>query len=292
MINKLEGPSLATRLGGTAPGIPGGFTVLMAVYKGDNPSKFELAVKSIYANTLLPDAFQLVVDGPLPDCLMSKVEDLRRQFGMSIIFLPDNMGLAFALNKGIEKISTAWIARADADDKNLPNRFEILAAHIGLGVDLIGSAMREVGEDGLTTGYRIPPLSDLDIRKYAKRRNPFNHMTVMYRTELVKKCKGYPGIYLREDYALWATLLSAGSRCLNVPNVLVEVSAGRDLIKRRGGVKYALGELKLQQHLVRHNIKSFWCALIDGFARGSIFCLPNAMRSLVYKLFLRGKRVI
>jgi glycosyltransferase involved in cell wall biosynthesis len=271
------------------PIIAGGFTVLMAVYKLDSPAKFEAAVKSVFANTLLPNSFQLVVDGPIPECLMSKVLELQSHHAINVVFLQKNVGLAVALNRGIEKISTEWIARADADDINLPNRFEILAREIGEDVDIVGSAIREVDENGLPTGVRLPPLSDRDIRKYARRRNPFNHMTVMYRTQLVKKYKGYPEIYLREDYALWAILLAAGSRALNVPDILVEVSAGDGLIRRRGGVKYALGELRLQQYLVRHNIKSFWCALIDGFARGSIFCLPDAMRSLIYKLFLRDK---
>ena len=290
MINKSNNSASITKSrDDPPPTISDGFTVLMAVYGADDPSKFELAVKSVYANTLLPDAFQLVVDGPLPVFLMHKVQELQRQYKIDVTFLPKNMGLAFALNCGIDKISTPWIARADADDINLPNRFEILAKHICKDLDVIGSAIREMDENGLPTGIRLPPLSDQEIRKYARKRNPFNHMTVMYRTELVKKCKGYPGIYMREDYALWAILLAAGSRALNVPDPLVEVSAGHALIKRRGGVKYALGELKLQQHLVRHNIKSFWCALIDGFARGSIFCLPDAMRSLVYKLFLRDK---
>jgi glycosyltransferase involved in cell wall biosynthesis len=271
------------------PIIAGGFTVLMAVYKLDSPAKFEAAVKSVFANTLLPNAFQLVVDGPIPGCLMSKVLELQSHHAINVLFLQKNMGLAVALNRGIEKISTEWVARADADDINLPNRFEILAREIGEDVDIVGSAIREVDENGLPTGVRLPPLSDRDIRKYARRRNPFNHMTVMYRTQLVKKYKGYPEVYLREDYALWATLLAAGSRALNVADILVVVSAGDDLIRRRGGVKYALGELRLQQHLVKHDIKGFWCAVLDGFIRGGIFCLPRTIRSLIYKIVLRDK---
>lgn len=290
MVNQTENSASSIKSGcDRLPAIPGGFTVLMAVYKADDPSKFELAVKSVYANTLLPDAFQLIVDGPIPDCLMHKVQELQNQYELNVIFLPKNMGLAYALNCGIDKISTSWIARADADDINRPNRFEILARQISEDVDIVGSAIIEVDENGLPTGIRLPPLSDRDIRKYARKRNPFNHMTVMYRTQLLKKYGGYPEVYLREDYALWAILLGAGSRTLNVPDPLVEVSAGYSLIKRRGGVKYALGEIRLQQYLVKHGIKGFRSAVLDGFLRGGIFCLPEAMRSLIYRIFLRGK---
>lgn len=288
MINTSNNPSSITKLGIDPPSIPGGFTVLMAVYRVDSPSKFELAVKSVYANTLLPDAFQLVVDGPIPNLLMSKIKELQRQFNINIIFLPENKGLAFALNRGIERITTTWVARADADDINLPRRFEILARQISEDVDILGSAIRELDEYGLPTGIRVPPLSNEDIFKYAQRRNPFNHMTVMYRTELIKKCKGYPEVYLREDYALWAILLAAGAKALNVSEPLVDVTAGEGLIRRRGGLKYALGELRLQQHLVKHNVKGFWCAVLDGFIRGGIFCLPISARSLIYRIFLRS----
>ncbi len=287
MINPLSSASPAVMPIRKLPIIAGGFTVLMAVYKLDSPAKFEAAVKSVFANTLLPNAFQLVVDGPIPDRLMSKVLELQGQLAINVLFLQENMGLAFALNRGIEKISTEWIARADADDINLPNRFEILAREICQDVDIIGSAIREVDENGLPTGIRLPPISDRDIRKYVRRRNPFNHMTVMYRTQLVKRYKGYPEIHLREDYALWAILLAAGSSALNVPDPLVEVSAGDGLIRRRGGLKYALGELRLQQHLVKYKIKGLWCAVLDGFIRGVIFCLPNTIRSVIYKVVLR-----
>jgi len=270
------------------PAIPGGFTVLMSVYKADDPSKFELAVKSVYANTLLPDAFQLVVDGPIPDCLMSKVLELQSQFAINVLFLQKNMGLAVALNHGIEKISTEWIARADADDINLPNRFEILASKIDKGIDIIGSAITELDEIGLITGERLVPLDHREICRYAQKRNPFNHMTVMYRTNLVKRHKGYPSIYLREDYALWAILLDCGAKGANVPESLVEVSAGKGLIRRRGGLKYAYGELKLQHHLVRRNIKGVFSAAFDGALRGFIFCLPPIIRASIYRIFLRS----
>lgn len=43
------------------------FSVCMCVYDGDNPSHFEDSLKSIFAQTLLPEELVLVIDGPIND---------------------------------------------------------------------------------------------------------------------------------------------------------------------------------------------------------------------------------
>jgi glycosyltransferase involved in cell wall biosynthesis len=271
----------------TAQLVKSGFTVLMAVYQKDNVGLFEKAVTSIYQNSLLPDDFILVVDGPVPDTLGQKINQLSHQHPMRVIWLPENQGLANALNEGLKRIQTTWVMRADADDINLPNRFEKLIKNSGDNVDIVGSAIRENDKNGKYTGSRSVPLSHLEICEYAKRRNPFNHMAVMFRKDLVVRNMGYPNLYLREDYALWAVLLSGGARALNLPDELVEAYAGDALIQRRGGFKYAMAEVKLQIFLVRYGIKSPLLACIDTLLRGGIFCLPWYLRAKIYQATLR-----
>ena len=84
---------------------PGGFTVLMAVYKNDDTVLFGRAVDSIYANTLNPDAFILVVDGFVPDVLKCQIQRLQKRYLFEIIWLPVNVGLAVALNIGFKNVS-------------------------------------------------------------------------------------------------------------------------------------------------------------------------------------------
>ena len=271
----------------THQSIMDGFTVLMAVYQKDNIELFEKAVSSVYQNSLLPNDFVLVVDGPVPDMLGQKINQLSHQYPMRVIWLPENQGLANALNEGLKHVQTTWIVRADADDINMPNRFEKLIQNSGNNVDIVGSAIREIDENGKYTGSRSVPLSHLEICEYAKRRNPFNHMAVMFRRDLVLRNMGYPNLYLREDYALWAVLLNDGAKAINLPDELVEAYAGNALMKRRGGFKYALAELKLQAFLVRCKIKKPSLAIIDGSLRGFIFCLPRLLRAKIYQYLLR-----
>ncbi|QWD52903.1 glycosyltransferase [Polynucleobacter paneuropaeus] len=270
---------------------PGGFTVLMAVYRNDDVALFNQAVHSVFANTLLPNHCLIVVDGPVTKALDTAIASLEKTYGPILQFLrlANNLGLAQALNAGIEQIHTDWIVRADADDINLPNRFLELAMAIKdhPGLDLLGSHILEIDQEGKPIAIREVPVSEAGIRQFAKTRNPFNHMTVAYRVDAVTECGGYPNVYLREDYALWCQFLSKQKKLLNIPQVLVHATAGKDLYARRGGWKYAKAEWEMQQLLVATGLKSAGRAFIDGLLRSAIFMLPSSIRGFVYQHFLR-----
>lgn len=274
------------------PKFPGGFTVLMAVYQRDSVALFESAVRSVYANSISPDASVLVVDGPIPPPLQEGIDSLRKRFGLLVVYLPENVGLAAALNTGLRHVHTQWVVRADADDYNVPNRFAMLAEAISAdsSIDIIGGAIEEVDPDGNRLSVRRTVQEHEDIVQYAVHRNPFNHMTVAFRTELAVRCGGYPGIKLMEDYALWATLISLGARVANLRDVIVVATTGKDMYRRRGGMRYALSEIQLQRHLVRVGLKSIRMAVFHGMIRGSVFLMPSMVRGWIYERFLR-KRV-
>ena len=263
------------------------FSVLLAVCKKDDPTLLKKALDSIFSNTLQPYEVVIVADGPLTDDLMSLMRKYLFNRQIRLIKLPYNLGLAAALNAGLSTVKTKYTLRADADDFNHHNRFELLIEKLREGFDLVGSAIREVDKVGVEVAYRSCPLTENNIRQFARKRNPFNHMTVGFRTAAVVQAGGYPSIYLKEDYALWATLLAKGCRVCNLKEVLVNASAGREMFRRRGGLRYALAEINLQHHLVKCKLKSAHSALIDGVLRSVIFLAPNAFREFFYLKFLR-----
>ena len=277
----------------TPPSFPGGFTVLMATYQRDDLALLERAIQSVYANTVPPDAFVLVVDGPVPKALHDAIMSLRVKYGFEPHYLPVNVGLARALNAGLIQVHTRWVVRADADDYNIPDRFALQAAAVIQSedsVDLIGGAIQEVEPDGSQLAVRRTVERHAEILRYAAYRNPFNHMTMAYRTDLALRCGGYPNIHLKEDYALWAQMLALGARALNLPDVLVLATAGRDMYRRRGGIRYALAEIALQRHLVRTGLKSPVLALLQGLGRAFVFILPSPARGWIYENLLRRAR--
>jgi hypothetical protein len=270
---------------------PGGFAVLMAVYLRDDPRLFEIAVDSVFMNSLQPGQFVLVADGVLSNDLerMIDVLQLRHSNRIEILRLPANLGLAQALNAGLRHIALPWVVRADADDLNLPQRFAALAAMLAArpSLKLMSSAILEVAADGQVVAVRAVPVGEDDIRQFAKRRNPFNHMAVAYHRESVLACGGYPDVYLKEDYALWCHMLAAGVGVANSPEVLVHATAGHDMYKRRGGWRYAKAEWALQRIMVASGMKGTLRACFDGLARAGVFLAPAGLRGAIYEKLLR-----
>lgn len=263
------------------------FTVLMAVYIKDDPILFSKALLSVYANTLQPSAVLVVADGPLTNNLESVVACFSVNDGFKIVRLEKNVGLPKALNKGLELVDTDFVFRADSDDVNLPDRFLTQMKYLDQGYDIVGSDILEFDPDGTPLGKRVLPKSQNDLLKFVKKRNPFNHMTVAYRKSLVLRAGGYPNIYLKEDYALWASMMSIGAKMVNIDSVLVHVNAGQGMYRRRGGFRYAHAEIALQKHLYKKGLKSLSEAISDGIMRALIFCAPQYFRKFVYENFLR-----
>lgn len=269
----------------------GGFTVLMAVYRKDAPDLFERAVDSVFHNTLSPNQVVLVADGTLSDALevaLSKLQ-ARHDNRIEVLRLPENRGLAHALNAGLRRVRYPWVVRADADDYNLSGRFEVLAnlSRLDPALGLIGGAILEVDECDRPLAIRAVPCDDASIRQFAASRSPFNHMTVAFSLRAVMDVGGYPIVHLKEDYALWCLLLADGVRAANSPEILVRATTGTDLFKRRGGWKYAKAEWDMQRILVACGLKGKLRALVDGMVRAVIFLGPAGVREKIYHHFLR-----
>ncbi len=274
------------------PCYPGGLTVLMSVYKNDKPDLLVKAVQSCFENSLPPNKFILVIDGELPSKTEDAVNTLISRYDIKSIKLQQNVGLARALNIGLTHVDTDWVARADADDYNKPKRFETQRAALekhGFTLDIIGTAIEEIDSEGNLVAIRRTATEHDKILNYIKARNPFNHMTVIFRTSKALEAGGYPNIFLKEDYALWAKMLAQGAKSANIDSPLVIASAGRDMFKRRGGVKYALAEIELQRHLIKLGLKSSYMGFIHGVLRSTIFVMPSKMREIFYLKFLRHK---
>jgi len=265
------------------------FTVLMSVYDRDDVTLFVRAIDSVYQNILQPMETILVVDGEVNSLLNDSIVRSTQKYGINCQRLKYNVGLRCALNYGLQFVRTAWVARADADDFNLPNRFSTQIELARKGFDLIGSFVQEVNTDGTLQKIRRLPCQHVSIVRFASRRNPFNHMSVMFRTELVGKCGGYPALYLREDYGLWALMIYNKAKLVNIDEVLVVATAGSGMINRRRGLSSALAEIRLQKHLNQCSIKNPCSAVVDCFLRGILLLLPTPLLSLLYNFMLRHK---
>jgi glycosyltransferase involved in cell wall biosynthesis len=265
------------------------FSVLIPVYNGDIPSKVEKALLSIMENDVSPSEVLIIIDGPICVEIQSVISSFCSSYAEARVYSIDcNQGLARALNYGLTKVTTDWVARADADDINLPTRFSSQIPLLQRGYDLIGASIIEEDNDGSRYAVRQTPTCGGGIAQFIRRRNPFNHMTVCFKLQSVLKAGGYPEIEFREDYALWAKMIAMGMTACNLNEVLVVASAGRSMVERRGGLRYLKGEMQLQRHLTQLGLKSACGAIFDFLVRSAVFLLPVRLRYFVYRFYLRS----
>ena len=270
------------------------FCLLMSVYHKESPTHLAEALGSIASQIVLPTQFVLVKDGVLPEPLNQVIADYEQRLGIEVVALPENVGLARALNKGLEIVREPWVARFDSDDICSPLRFEEQLQWMSSDqYDLFGSQIAEFDEQPTrSASTRRVPLNDADIKRFANLRNPFNHMTVCFRTDMVKSVGGYPVLHGMEDYALWIRLFSAGARLANSENSLVYARVGNGMVARRGGFKYIKSELKLQCLMTSYLNKSLNKAAAHFFSRAFVFSMPKAIRAKIYKVFLRDNHAV
>ena len=267
------------------------FSVLLSVYRKEQPAYLRQSLDSIFNQTLLPDEVELVKHGPLIDTLDEVVEEYALKFSaLKVVPLSENQGLGKALNEGLKHCSYDLVARMDTDDVAKPERFEkqieVFRAHPE--IDVVGAWIDEF--EGCTENVisvRKLPEFQKEIRKFAQKRNPLNHPVVMFRKEAVIKAGGYLHFPLFEDYYLWVRMLMNGARFYNVPESLLYFRFSPDMFKRRGGKKYALDEFRFQQFLFKSGFIGILCFVENVSIRFVSRIIPNGVRTVLYKKMLR-----
>ena len=271
----------------------GDFAVLLPVYAGDQPEFFFRAVSSATREQeLSPKQLVVVCDGPVDESISDflhrasrgQENDLLGPINVRVVRLKHNMGLANALNIGLAHCSHEIVARVDADDISLPQRFAIQIPLIEGGLGLLGSAIQEFSDDEAEAGLvRSMPTSEEEIRRVISYRSPFAHPSVVYRKSAVEAVGGYEHLQLMEDYLLFARMVAAGVPCGNTPEVLVRYRVGSGAYKRRGGRHMLRSEMRLQKIFRNEGIVSNAQFARNLAIRGGYRLIPTDLRQLLYR---------
>lgn len=263
------------------------FSVLLSLYKKENPKYLKEALDSIFCQTVRSDDVVLVEDGLLPDNLEVVVRDYERQYHeLHVVRFEQNRGLGVALNEGMRYCKHDIIARADTDDINHPDRFEqelkVLLEHPEY--DLISAWIDEFVDNPkqIHSQRRLPEKPE-DIYKYGKHRCPVNHPVAMYRKKAVEKVGGYQTDLFPEDYYLWMKMLKAGYKFYNIQDSLLSFRYNPETIKKRGGWGYAVDEAKTQwkaYHKLHYLSIADFCFNVS--IRFTTRIIPNKLRQFIY----------
>lgn len=190
---------------------PPAVSVLLPVYNGG--SFLKPALESILAQSFT-DFECLVLDDGSTDGSGDVAQAVARDDARVRVIQRENRGLVATLNELFSQARGDLIARMDADDIALPDRFlhqvEFMRAHPD--VVCLGGGQILIDERGRRIGPIVPPVDDLAIQEIALRgHGSICHPTVMMRADALRAIGGYRrDFYPAEDLDLWLLLGELG----------------------------------------------------------------------------------
>lgn len=265
-------------------------SVLLSLYIKESPDYLDACLASLSNQTYLPNEIVIVFDGPVTTELNACTIKWSEKLPIKIVRIENNVGLGEALNIGLKSCTHNVVFRMDTDDICHKDRFLKQVSYfennpeIGLLSSTIGE-FRESIDD--VYAYRKLPLTHSMILQFSKKRNPFNHMAVAFKKDLVLAVGGYQREYLYEDYALWIRMIQNGVITANLPEALVYARTGNGMATRRSGLKYAKSEFTAQINFYKTGYLNFFELIRNLSIRIPLRLIPISFLSLLYSTVLR-----
>lgn len=270
------------------------YSVLMTVYHKEKAEHFAASIQSMLDQSVRTDDFVIVCDGELTKELDQTLEAfVDANPGLfQIVRLPENVGVGLAAKEGLLHCKNELVAKMDSDDISVTWRCELQLQKFAENTELtvVGGFIEEFDAcTGEPFAVRSVPLSNEGIRQYAKRRSPFNNVTVMYKKSAVLAVGSYRKLSRGEDYDVFLRLLIAGYYAENLPDTLVKVRVDSDAIRRRSSVSALKGNAGIWWYSFRMGYSGFFDLVICLTAELVLFICPHRVKQVIYNCFLREK---
>jgi glycosyltransferase involved in cell wall biosynthesis len=204
-------------------------SVVMSVY---NAGDFlQEAVDSVLAQRFADFELIMIDDGSTDGSLstLRRISDARVK-----IIQQENRGLIASLNRGIALSTGQYIARMDADDRCMPDRFGLQANHLDQHPDiaLLGSGIATMDENGspLAPCVRFPQTHAEIWAGMGRRPWVFCHPAVMFRRAAAVEMGMYRSDFAHAEDAEFFARLMTRYQAANLPDVLLSYRLRRSAI--------------------------------------------------------------
>lgn len=190
----------------------------MSVY---NSEKYlSEAIESVLNQTYRNFEFIIVNDGS-QDNSLDIIQKYQNKDHRIILIDRENKGLPYSLNEGISIARGEYIARMDADDICIPERFEKQLQYMQEhNLDICGSFV-ETFSNNLTQQYSYP-INDTDIKFTLLFYCCLAHPSVLIRKEVFDKIQYNINYKQAQDYQLWVDASKKQFVFGNIPEVLLQ----------------------------------------------------------------------
>jgi glycosyltransferase involved in cell wall biosynthesis len=194
-------------------------SVVMPVY--NNERYLRTAIESVLSQTF--GDFEIIVISESDTSSESRsIIDSYADGRINHVRNESRLGMIESLNVGLSLAKGEFIARMDADDVCLPNRFalqfEYLNRHPDVGI--VGTSCRIVDDSGSTLSIDMRPGRAVLCRWMLLFGPPISHPSAMARTQVIRQIGGYDPSMICEDYDLWIRALEV-TEIENMPEILL-----------------------------------------------------------------------
>jgi glycosyltransferase involved in cell wall biosynthesis len=194
-------------------------TVLMPINRDDG--FFESSLSSVLNQSY--ENFELIIIAN--NCDDSLWESILKITDSRVIARRSNIGgLALALNFGLSIARGEYIARMDADDICLPDRFKFQLSFLEQykNIDILGGRAKIIDSLGVELSDSLCFFeTHREIVSALPYRNPLVHPAVFIRKKVLIENGGYRFGFSGEDYELWIRLMLAGKIFHNLDKELL-----------------------------------------------------------------------
>lgn len=163
----------------------------------DSAKHLGASIESILSQSYADFEFIMVVDGPEDgaEAIAASYSDPRIR-----LIHQARSGLTVALNRALDVARGEFVARQDADDIALPERFRLQVSYLEEHPDagIVGGGVTLIDEDGRPMGSYTYGQSDRDLRGLLYRCvNPIPHTTMMFRRSVAAQLGNYNPSFIR-----------------------------------------------------------------------------------------------
>ena len=210
-------------------------SVIMSTYK-ESESQLRQSIESILNQTYEDFEYIIILDCPDNQLHKTILESYKEKDPRIRFYINEkNIGLANSLNKGIQLANGEFIARMDADDISLPDRFQDQLKYIqDNNYDLIGGITQMIDENGdLIYSIQKVPTNYDKIKKILKYGQCIAHPTWFGKKVVFDTLNGYRKIPLCEDYDFTLRAVLSGYKISNLNKVVLQYRMTNNSISRQ-----------------------------------------------------------
>lgn len=229
-------------------------SVIMSVYK-EKEDELKQSIESILNQTYKNFEFIIVIDFPEEkwrEEVIKNYNDSR----IKLIINKKNIGLTQSLNVALKEATGKYIARMDADDISIIDRFEKQLNFLKeTNYDLCGGYV-QCFYNGENQKLVKCPVNPKNVAKILKVKNCIVHPTWFGKKNVFDELNGYRDIFACEDYDFLIRAILNGFKISNVNEVILNYRLSLTSISRENPGRQELTAVYLRNNYKKNKIVS------------------------------------